>query len=372
MQPHFWLGRIFGVSIGLHASWFLIAFLITLAAVQRWWVLHPQWGGGVIWTAAVVTALLFFAGLLAHELSHALVAKARGIPVESITLFALGGVAQIRKDTGDPKTEFFMGIVGPAVSISIGLGCLSLARTFAGPYPTPAGEMLAWLGYLNLVLGVFNLIPGFPLDGGRILRSALWGITKDRTGATRTAARVGQIFGGMLVVFGILNAFTGLGFGGLWLVLIGWFLFEAAKASELQVTVAATLRNVRVGDAMTRECEAVDPEESVQKFVEGRLLRTGHRCFVVKEGQEVAGMVMPKDLKQLDRTQWARTPVKAVMRPLERLRTVTPEMPITSALETMQQDDLNQLPVVERGEFVGLIGRPQVLQLLEARASLSM
>src|SRR5882672_1216648 len=183
MKSHIKLGRIFGIEIGLHFSWFIIALLITLSLADQFHSLNSDWGEGVIWAAAIGTSLLFFVTIIAHELSHAAVAKARGLPVRSITLFALGGVAQIEKEASDAKTEFWMGIAGPITSALIGIACLGLAVTL-GWSPNvanqaPAAAMLGWLGIINITLAIFNMIPGFPLDGGRVLRAIIWWTTGD-------------------------------------------------------------------------------------------------------------------------------------------------------------------------------------------------
>src|SRR5919198_3187698 len=225
MQAHIKLGRLFGVEIGLHYSWVLIALLIMLSLAGHFDAIHPEWGSGVIWTVAILTGLLFFAALVVHELSHAVVAKARGLPVRSITLFALGGVASIEKEAVDPKTEFFMGIVGPITSAAIGAACLILAWALGWtPRETPdfpPVAMLVWLGYINMALALFNMIPGFPLDGGRVLRAIIWWITGNASRSTRIAAGVGQLVAFLFILVGLFRFFNGAVFAGLWLTFIG-------------------------------------------------------------------------------------------------------------------------------------------------------
>ena len=229
MKAHIKLGRIFGVAVGLHYSWLIIALLVTLSLRTQFASEHPNWEASTTWIVAVITGLLFFVSILLHELSHAAVARLRGIPVRGITLFALGGVAQIEKDAADAKSEFWMGIVGPITSVVIGIVCLALALllgwNFSAEPNLPPAVMFIWLGYINIALGIFNMIPGFPLDGGRVLRAVVWWITGDANRSTRIAARVGQFVAVGFILLGILRFFSGAGFGGLWIAFIGWCLF---------------------------------------------------------------------------------------------------------------------------------------------------
>jgi Zn-dependent protease/predicted transcriptional regulator len=376
MEAQIKLGRIFGVQLGLHYSWLLIALLITLSLAGHFSATNAHWGSVSIWILAIATSLLFFASIVVHELSHAAVAKARGLPVRSITLFALGGVAQIEKESADPKTEFWMGIVGPITSAVIGVVCLALAWALgwsAGATPgTPLLAMAVWLGYINITLAAFNMIPGFPLDGGRVLRAIIWWNTKDPSRATRIAARVGQLIAFGFIMSGFFRFFTGAGLGGLWLAFIGWFLLVAARESQTRVRVAEDLRGIRVGDIMTRECPTVDRHFNLQSFADDYLLRTGRSCFFVVENGHIAGRVTPQEVKEVARNRWPYTTVGDIMRPLDKLHAVDPGTPVADALESMGRDDINQLPVVSDHRLEGVISRSQVLRLLQARAELNM
>src|SRR6266850_6310561 len=233
MRPSIRLGRLFGVDIGLHYSWFIIALLLFFSLAGHFQIVNPQWSPALTWTLAAITALLFFASIVAHELAHAAVANARGMPVKSITLFALGGVANLEIESADAKSEFWTAIVGPVTSLVIGLFFLAAAwisgwRPAFGTPPAPVWAGLVWLGYINIVLAVFNMIPGYPLDGCRVLRSIIWAINGNFVRATKIVALVGQFVAGAFILFGFFRFFTGAGFGGLWLVLIGWFLADAA------------------------------------------------------------------------------------------------------------------------------------------------
>lgn len=376
MEAHVKLGRVAGIEIGLHYSWLIIAFLITLSLAGHFYTTNPHWGPGAIWSAAVVTGILFFAAIVLHELAHSLVAKARGVPVRTITLFALGGVANIERDAGDAKTEFWMGIAGPLASVAIGLVCLGLAWAVGWSEKmtpeSPPMAVLVWLGYINVLLAGFNMIPGFPLDGGRVLRAALWWGTGNADRATRMAARVGQVVAFIFILLGLWQFFTWGGFGGLWIAIIGWFLFEAASASYAQVEVAASLRGLRVRDIMAAACTKVDAGTSIQTFAEEYLLKTAQRCFVVEENGRTAGLITLSDMKRIEREKWPLTPVAAVMRPFTELKTIAPDAPVIEALQIMGREDVNQLPVMSKGRLEGIISRSHIFHVLQARSELSM
>jgi Zn-dependent protease/CBS domain-containing protein len=363
------LGRVFGIQIGLHYSWFIIAFLIFFSLSAQFHASNPQWGDALILALAAVTGILFFISLLLHELSHSVMAKSRGLPVREITLFALGGVSQMEKSATSAKTEFWMAFVGPLTSTCIGLVCLGL-RALAGTSSHPVTVVVSWLGYINLALAAFNMIPGYPLDGGRILRAIIWWKTGDVDRATRMASRVGQAVAVLFIATGILEYFGGAGIGGLWIAFIGWFLLQAAGESYVEVGLQRALQGILVGDVMTRDCPTVDGSLSVQYFVEEELLRTGRRCFVVLENGRVAGLVTLQEVKQIDRGRWPNMTLHDIMRPVEDLRTVAPETPVTAALEMMSRSDLNQLPVVENGRLAGVLSRAHLLSFLQTRTEL--
>src|SRR5271165_5396682 len=299
MRPSITFGKLFGIEVGLHYSWLLIALLIVMSLAGQFSSKHTDWSEQVVWSISILTALAFFASLVAHELSHALVARARGISTRSITLFALGGVASIEEEPKDPKTEFWVGIIGPISSAIIGLSCLGIAWatgwTPRVPPETPGRAMLVWLGYINLMLAGFNMIPGFPLDGGRILRAVIWWITGNASRSTRMAARAGQFVALCFIAIGIFRFFAGEGFGGLWIAFIGWFLMQAAGASMLQTQLTTNLDGVRVSDVMSRDCAMVDGRWNLQTFVDDELLRSGRRCFLVRLDGEVVGLITPHE-----------------------------------------------------------------------------
>lgn len=374
MKAQIKLGRIFGVQIGLHYSWFIIAFLITLSLAGHFTANNPDWSPALRWGVAIVTAVLFFGAIVAHELSHALVAKARGLPVHSITLFALGGIAQMERDAADAKTEFWMGIIGPITSFVIGIVCLVITIALGWRPPEfprdPLPAMLMWLGYINIGLAIFNMIPGFPLDGGRVLRGIIWWITGNAKRATMIAARVGQVIAFAMILYGVMQFFGGTGFSGLWLVFIGWFLLSASRESYAQMVLTDSLQGLRVGDVMSREFPTVDSYSNLQTFTDENLVRTGRRFFIVTLNAKPVGIITPNEVSSIPRARWPYTTVADVMRPLDQTRTVEPSTSITEALELMTGQDLNQLPVVSNGTLAGLISRGHILQLLQTRAEL--
>ncbi|MFY9683411.1 MAG: site-2 protease family protein [Candidatus Sulfotelmatobacter sp.] len=376
MKSQIKLGTVFGVELGLHYSWLVIALLITFSLVAQFHAVNRDWSDAVVWSTAILTGVLFFACLFAHELSHAVVAKARGIPVHKITLFLLGGVAQIEKEATDPKTEFWMAIVGPITSGILGLVMLGLAK-LAGWTPwtaatTPGTALLVWLGYINLALAAFNMIPGFPLDGGRVLHAILWWAMDDAERSTRAAAIVGQIIAVFFIGFGILRFFQGAGLGGLWIAFIGWFLLQAAGATYMQVKTGKLLRGLRVQDVMSTDSYTVDPEVSLQEFVHEHLMRTGRRCFLVVQDGRLLGLITPNEVRAVEPRAWPFTPVRSVMRSADKVHFVSPDMPAMEALETMAREDVNQLPVMSSGHIEGVVSRADVLQVLRSREELKL
>ncbi|MGA8440616.1 MAG: site-2 protease family protein [Candidatus Sulfotelmatobacter sp.] len=376
MKSQIKLGTVFGVELGLHYSWLVIALLITFSLVAQFHAVNRNWSDVVVWGTAIITGVLFFACLFAHELSHAIVAKASGIPVHKITLFLLGGVAQIEKEASDAKTEFWMAIVGPVTSGALGLILLILAR-LSGWAPwtsptTPGTALLVWLAYINLGLGAFNMIPGFPLDGGRVLHAILWWAMDDAERSTRAAAFVGQLIAVLFIAFGILRFFQGAGLGGLWIAFIGWFLLQAASATYMQVKSRTLLRGLRVKDVMSTDCYTIDPETSVQDFVHEQLLRSGRRCFLVVQEGHLLGLITPNEVRSVEPRAWPFTAVRSVMRSANNVHFVSPDMPAMEALETMGREDVNQLPVMSDGRVQGIVSRAHVLQVLRSSAELKL
>jgi CBS domain-containing protein len=240
----------------------------------------------------------------------------------------------------------------------------------SNPEASVGTAILFWLGGTNILLALFNMLPGFPLDGGRVLRGLIWGITGNMERSTRIAARIGQIVALLFILVGIYQSFHGAGFGGLWIAFIGWFLLQAAGANYMGVKVKHALEGLRAQDLMSRDCQIVPGPTSVQDFVDHFLLRTGRRCFLVTVQDRLAGLITPNEVRALNRDEWPQTPVQGIMRPLNQLSVVKPDTPISDVLEVMARQDLNQIPVVSDGMLQGMLGRGEILQALKSRAEL--
>ena len=374
MRSHIKLGRVFGVEIGLHYSWLVIGLMIVLSLADHFQFTHPEWDSAVVWASAGLTALLFFTTLVAHELAHALVAKRQGLTVRSITLFALGGVAQIEGEPATARHEFQMAIVGPLASAVIGAACLGIScglgwRNWGAP-AEPFVAVLVWLGYINLTLAAFNMIPGYPLDGGRVLRALVWRLTGNAGRSTRIASQTGRMVAILFIAAGLIRFAAGAGLGGLWIAFIGWFLLDAAGTSYAQLRMTEILSGVRVGDLMARDCPKVEAWTNLQAFVEDNRLLSARFCYIVTANGQVAGLISPREIRRVPQPQWRFKTIYDVMYPLEDSPTISPEAPITDALEAMGRQDLSQLPVASNGRIEGVISRATVLGFLEARGHL--
>jgi Zn-dependent protease/predicted transcriptional regulator len=367
------LGHISGIEIGLHYSWLIIALLISFSLAAHFHHVRPDWNIGLTWTAAILTSIFFFITLLLHELAHSIVAKSRGLRVRAITLFALGGVSQIESEASDAKSEFWIAIVGPLTSLLIGAILIAIAHVTGTAVSTPSSlvdAVLLWLGYINLALAAFNMIPGYPLDGGRVMRAIIWWITHNADKATRIASQVGQVVALLFILYGVFRFFVGANIGGLWMAFIGWFLLDAARSSYVQVSLAAGLRDRHVADIMERDCPGVPGYLSLRDFVDVHLLHTHSACFLVMQDHQAVGLITAREAKKVSREQWEQTSVQSIMRPLNSLPSVTPEMPVLKAMELMSRENVNELAVVSNGHFEGIFSRLQVLRFLQVYSGL--
>ncbi len=392
LGPGVRLGRPFGFEVradfSLLAIFVLVLLNLGLGVLPAW---HPDWSVALRWGVAFGASILFFVSVLVHELSHALVGRRVGIPVSGITLFMLGGLAHMEREPERPQAELLMAAVGPLSSIGIGiltgllgasLGASALvdaddpmARLRSlGPVPT----LLLWLSPVNLLLGVFNLLPGFPLDGGRVLRAALWWATGDRRAATRWATGVGQAFAwalialGVLMVFGFHFPFFGGGpVQGIWLVLIGWFLSSAARASYRQLLVDQALAEVPVQNVMFTGAAVVPEHTDLDVLVHEWLFRGNQRCFAVTRDKELRGLVCLRDIRRVPEARWTETPVESVMTPASELATVSPKDDARDALRVLGERNVDQVPVVEEGRLLGFVRREDLVRWIALREDLA-
>jgi Zn-dependent protease/CBS domain-containing protein len=374
MGPSIRIGRIFGVQIGLHSSWFVI-FLILAYTMAAWSLprIYPSWNEALYWVIGGAISVLFFGSVLAHELSHAVAAQRFGLKVRDITLFIFGGAASLEGDPQRPRDEALIAAAGPAMSLGLGGVLAVVSLVFDQPQLVAVAATLA---FLNLTLGIFNLVPGFPMDGGRILHAILWKIRGDRNVATRNAAGVGRIFGYLLIAAGVFLIFQGDNlFNGVWLALIGWFLSNAAEATVAQMSIQRALDGIKVSDVMESDPPSVSPNESVADLVNERLIRGGHRSFLVRHDDGgLAGIVTLSDVRHTPRENWEAARVTDIMTRYADLATIGPDTALEAALKLLQEHEVNQLPVVtdEGRTVVGLLTRAGILRLIEARMRLGV
>jgi Zn-dependent protease len=368
------LFRIAGIDIDINLSWLVILVLLTVSLATTWFPLAlPHLSGGAYWLIGLIASVLLFVSVLLHELAHSLVAKLRGLPVSSITLFIFGGVSNLEQEPQSAGVEFQMAFVGPLTSLVIGaiafyLGAVLMSSTRI------TSAILVYLGITNIALGVFNLIPGFPLDGGRVLRSIIWGITGNLRTATRWAAGVGQFVAYLFILWGLL-LFFGPGhdfLNGLWIGFIGWFLLNAAHSANSQVALNGMLRGVSVGNAMRPVNFSIPPNISLQHLVDEFILPYGTRTLPVAQDGQFVGLITLADIRQVPRDQWAQTPVSSRLVPVSRLHSVTPQQRLNDVLPLLAGKDINQVPVVQDGRLVGILSREDVIHYLEVRRSLGM
>jgi Zn-dependent protease/predicted transcriptional regulator len=363
------IGRILGIPIFLHVSWFLIFGLIAFSFVSEFDALHLNIPTPQLWGLGLMTSLLFFGCLVFHEMSHSIVAKHYKIPVVSITLFVFGGVARISRDPSRAIEEFNIAVAGPISSFLLagGFGLVARGAGSNAVLHTLAGS-LAWI---NFSLAAFNLVPGFPLDGGRIFRAIIWGITKDYSRSARIAARAGQIVAYGMIALGAVTAVTnylplGGTIGGMWLAFIGWFLLTAARQSRAQADARGALEGLRVADIMTPELPTIGREISLEDYAR-EIMRTGRRAHLVVAHEQLVGLMTAEALHSVPNQDWDVTSVQAVMLPKDKLHWAAPEEPALSLLDRMRTIGMQQMPVIAGGNVVGIVTRDSILRVLQAR-----
>ncbi len=367
----FRVAKIFGIDIEIHFSWLFILGLVSWTLAENVFPdRYDTWSTAEYWTIGVIAALLLFVTVLVHELAHAVVALRRGLPVPRITLFIFGGVSEIAKQPETAKAEFTIAAAGPAMSFVIAAisGAIVL---LAGGVNEKIEGIFGYLAIVNLMLGVFNLVPGFPLDGGRVLRSIIWGRTKNFRKATQSAASVGEFVAYGMIGLGFFLALTGPLLNGLWFMFIGWFLLGAARTETQQLQLDTILKPLRARSVMHADFVNVQPGISVQEVVDAYMLGKGERSVMVANDGAVLGILTVTDVQRVPREEWANTPAQRIMTPREKVATVLADTPALEVMQLIADRRLNQVPVLEDGRMVGIITRRELLDRIQLAGTLA-
>ncbi|HUI50446.1 MAG TPA: site-2 protease family protein [Terriglobales bacterium] len=367
------VGRVLGIPIYVDFSWILIFGAFCFILQKDFAESYKGWGSEVTWAAGVATSILFFTSVVLHELAHSVVSQAYKIKVLSITLFIFGGLARISREPSKAIQEFNIALAGPVAS---GLLCgifLGLSQLFGGN--EKLSVPLGYLASANGILAVFNLLPGFPLDGGRIFRAIVWGATKDFSRATRIAGASGKLIAYALIVLGLWSVFITKDYSKIWFILIGLYLLNAAQMSVAQVTIRESLAGLHAADVMAQEVPTIPGNMSLEEY-SNEALRTGRRVHIVTMGDRLAGLMNVAALNQVPRDEWNMNSVQAVMVPRDKIIWAAPEEPLLRLLERLMAADINQMPVVKHGEdgsanIVGIVTRDAILRVIQTRSELA-
>ena len=365
LESSFRIGAVAGIRIGVHYTWFIIFLLLSGSLFAVFREAHPAWSGSAVLLTALATTLLFFISIILHELGHSFVAIARGVQVRAITLFIFGGVAQTEKEADTAATEFYIAIAGPLVSFTLA-GVFYILSLWSASYSETATEALDWLTTINFVIAIFNLIPGFPLDGGRVFRALVWKITGNAAKGMQWA-----VVGGKVVAYGLMliGAMTALQveflLNGLWLMGIGWFLLAAAEGSKRAYFTERLAGHVPLADVMQKEVPTIAADMSILYWIDEQMLLSGQRSCLVTENGRTVGLVTLNDVAKCPRAQWSNTPVRMIMTPFKHLHMVKPSNGILEVLQIMRQQGVNQVPVVDGESIVGWVDREHLLRILQ-------
>lgn len=370
LRNTFRLFTVSGIEIGIHVSWLIVFALLTFSLATGYFPMAVEGiGTGMSWLLGSVATVLLFGSVLVHELAHSFMARARGLEARSITLFIFGGVSNLGGEAKQPSVEFQVAIVGPLTSFAIAAATYLVASVLE---ETSLRALFGYLALVNALLGGFNLVPGFPLDGGRVLRSIAWKATNSLRRGTDIAAGAGQLIGGLFIFWGIVEIFGGRFFNGVWIAAIGWFLQNAATASRQQVVMETRLERVRVGDVLRLDPSSVSPDATVAELVEDHLLPRNRRAAPVCDDSRLVGIVTLGDVGKVPPVERATTRVGDVMSGGEKLVTVSPEASLNEAFGKLAEHDFEQVPVVRDGELLGLLTRGDVLRQLQLREALDV
>lgn len=369
-KQHIQIGRLFNIPIGVDFSWFLILALITWSLAASYF---PQqykgWPVAEYWIVGVITAVLFFACVLLHELSHSVVAMRYHLPVRSITLFIFGGVSEITTEPGSAMAEFWIAIAGPLASFVLAGLFLLLSIVFASVPPLAA--LTRYLAYINGILGLFNLIPGFPLDGGRVFRSIVWGVSHNFPRATVIAVNVGRVIAFLFILFGVWQIALGNLFNGIWIAFIGWFLESAANSQLGQLRVQSLLAGHTVAQAMSRSYATIPAEMTLQQIADEHILTSGQRFFVVESAGQPVGLLTIANLNKTPRTEWSAITARQAMTSIDQFHTLRSDEGLADALHEMNEDKVNQLPVMADGRLEGVLSQENVIGFLRTLQELN-
>lgn len=367
------IAKIWGVPIGLHWSWFIVFALVTFSlAASVFPSDYAGLSGAAYWTLGALTSVLFFASVLLHELGHTALARRFGVPVREINLFIFGGVAILTRESPSAKAEFWIAIAGPLVSLALA-AVFGAVWFLSGDFVYLAAPAY-WLAWINFSLAVFNMIPGFPLDGGRVFRAIVWHVKGNLHRATEIASGVGQFVAFGFMACGAFMMFGGNLFGGLWIIFIGWFLQNAAAATLAQSNLEQNLRDVTVGDVMSANYPRAAASASLETLINERILRGESRYFIVHgdEADAPQGIITLKEIAQIPRETWSRVTIGRAMIPNGFLRIIAPHAKLFDALRRMDEAGVAQMPVVENGRLVGVLSREQILHHINLRAELGI
>ena len=381
---YFRLGRVAGIDIYVNWSWLLIIGLVSWSLSLTFGQIHNEWSVNMRWGMAMLAAFLFFCSVLAHELAHSLVALARGVPVVNITLFMLGGVSNMKREPSSPAEEIVITIVGPLISLFLGAVCLVVGAgdgaINVGALTTPAtfaqlqpvNTALAWLGSVNIMIGFFNLIPAFPLDGGRMVRSLIWAVLNDIRRSTRWAIRLGQGIAWIMIVIGLVIAFGGKLpfleadiFSGAWLIFIGIFLHNAVVTGYQQTAVEDRLATIQVRNVMQTSVPLISSTASLGDLLNRNLMQPDGYTMFVMENQEVIGLVAMPDVKKSLMNKWSSATVRDIMTPVSELLYVSADEDVVDAFERLQRFDMRHMPVKLNNRVVGLLHKKDVHRLFK-------
>jgi len=364
------LGRILGIPIGLDYSWFLIFALLTWSLATDYYPAEfKNWPAAQYWVIGAATVILMFLSVLLHELGHSVVALRYKIPVNNITLFIFGGVAQIGAEPPSAISEFWIAIAGPITSFGLAL-FFSLLQPMVGAI-APLLALAKYLAYINGSLGLFNLIPGFPLDGGRVFRAIIWGTMHSLRKATLIAANLGRFIAYGFILLGVWQMFSGSFGNGLWIAFIGWFLESASSSQIRQQNINDLLAGHHVADAMRRDYAAVLPDTTLEQLVNEHILGSGQRSLVVKQDEQVTGLLTLHNVKVIPSADWPNTTAAQVMIPVSKMKLTRPDAELVEALKEMDRDGVNQLPVMQGNQILGILGRDDVISFMRTTSEFS-